>query len=398
MPGVSITLALIVALAIPLVDVHRSGVSRGHGAISAEVVASSGPSEIVERIAPSVVQVLSAPTGAANDSIGAGRGSGIAVEGGVISSDHVVGDADQVVVVASDGRRGSATVVRRAPARDLVLLETSLALQPVALEAASNQHAGALLLVLGYPRPDLLGDAGLTLTHGLVSAVRHDQEGITYLQTDAPMDPGVSGGAVVNMRGHLVGVPSSGLQSDLGSGLSFAVGSEEIGALLQPPPPTALPAREYVGDARDLLPGDADIGPPWKIAPVPPGASNTPADGAVTASVRMVSGDPLAMGSPFAELRPAVMLVRDTQHAQWVWQRAIRHPPAGFVRLPDPALDPTCRAYQRTGAEITDVQVLCQEANVVVGVALSGTPDLARPDVAVRAANLIKARIHGAGP
>jgi S1-C subfamily serine protease len=51
----------------------------------------------------------------------------------------------------------------------------------------------------------------VTLTHGMVSAVRRDQEGVTYLQTDAPMDPGTSGGAVVNMRGHVVGVPSFGL-------------------------------------------------------------------------------------------------------------------------------------------------------------------------------------------
>jgi len=74
---------------------------------------------------------------------------------------------------------------------------------------------------------------------------------------------------------------------------------------------------------------------------------------------------------------------------------AVRHPPAGFVRLSDPTLDSTCRAYERIGADVTDVQVLCQEANVVVGVALTGTPELAKPDVALHAANLIKKRVRG---
>jgi trypsin-like peptidase len=278
-------------------------------------------------------------------------------------------------------------------------LETSLELPPVDVEAASDQHVGELLLVLGYPRSDILGDSVLTLTHGLVSAIRRDQEGITYLQTDAAMDPGVSGGAVVNMRGHVVGVPSFGLRGDAGSGLNFAVGGEEIQAVLhQQPPLPALVGLVYAGDPHDLLPSDADIGPGWKVAPLMPETStssgSTPTDRAATASVRIVSGDTVALSGPFAELRPAVMLAQDAQHARWTWERAVRHPPAGFVRLSDPTLDSTCRAYERIGADVTDVQVLCQEANVVVGVALTGTPELAKPDVALHAADLIKRRVR----
>ena len=400
MPRLSPILALIAALcSVPVVQAQGSLAQPGPAGTRTEAVASPGPPEILNHI-PSVVQVLRVQTGALENSIGAGRGSGIAVEGGVISSDHVVGDADQVIVIASDGRRGSATVVRRAPARDLVLLETNLELPPVDVEAASDQHVGELLLVLGYPRSDILGDSVLTLTHGLVSAVRRDQEGITYLQTDAPMDPGVSGGAVVNMRGHVVGVPSFGLRGDAGSGLNFAVGGEEIQAMLQQQPlPSAVAGLAYAGDPHYLLPSDADIGPAWKVAPMTPGTSsgNTPAERAATASERIVSGDPVALSGPFAELRPAVMLAQDAQHARWTWERAVRHPPAGFVRLSDPTRGSTCRAYQRTGADVTDVQVLCQEANVVVGVALSGTPELAKPDVALHAAEVITQRVRGSG-
>ncbi len=177
MPCFFFTLALIAALSfVPVVQAQESATLPGPAGTSTEILGSPGAPEIVNRMAPSVVQVLQVQAGAFKDSTGEGRGSGIAVAGGVISSDHVVGDADQVVVIASDGRYGSATVARRAPARDLVLLETNLALPPVDVEAASDQRVGDPLLVLGYPWPDILGDAALTLTHGLVSAVRRDQE------------------------------------------------------------------------------------------------------------------------------------------------------------------------------------------------------------------------------
>jgi hypothetical protein len=379
----SVTSALIVALCyLPVVQADESA-------------------EILDRVAPSVVQVLHGQTGVSEDPIGSRQGSGVAVAGGgVISTDGVVGDADQVVVIASDGRRGTATVARRAPVRDLVLLETDLGLPPVDVEAASNQRVGERLLVLGYPRPDIQGDSALTLTHGLVSATMRDQEGITYLQTDAAMDPGVSGGAVVNMRGNLVGVPSFGVRSDAASGRNFAVGGEEIQALRQQQPlPPALAGLVYGGDLHDLLPGSADIGPAWKVAPMSPeaGSGNTPAEKVSSASERIVTGDTVTLTGSFAELQPAVLLARDAQHARWNWERAVRHPPVGFVRLSDSTLESTCRAYQRTGADVTDVRVLCQEANVVVGIALSGTPELAKPTVALHAADLITKRVRESG-
>jgi len=180
----------------------------------------STPAEILDRIAPSIVQVLPQVTTGSESS--AAVGSGVAVVGGIVSTDNVVADGGQAVVVANDGRRSTATVIRRSPMRDLVLLTTDLALPPADLEASSNQHPGDTVLVIGYPRPDALGDATVTVTHGLISALRRDQEGITYVQTDAPMDPGVAGGALVNLRGQLIGVPASARARALGSILVLA--------------------------------------------------------------------------------------------------------------------------------------------------------------------------------
>src|SRR4051794_28350773 len=87
-------------------------------------------------------------------------------------------------------------------------LVSDLSLPAAQLESAADQRPGETVLVVVYPWPDTLGGTAVTLTHGLNVTLRKDQEGVTYLQTDGPMDPGVSGGVVVNLRGHLVGIPS----------------------------------------------------------------------------------------------------------------------------------------------------------------------------------------------
>ncbi len=357
----------------------------------------STPAEILDRIAPSIVQVLPQVTTGSESS--AAVGSGVAVVGGIVSTDNVVADGGQAVVVANDGRRSTATVIRRSPMRDLVLLTTDLALPPADLEASSNQHPGDTVLVIGYPRPDALGDATVTVTHGLISALRRDQEGITYVQTDAPMDPGVAGGALVNLRGQLIGVPS--FSSGQSPGLNFGVGSEEVQALLQQAPTPPSSEATYDGDPHDLLPTPPDLGPAWQTAPQEPGAptSDRTTAGSPAASVRLERGDATAVAGPFGELRAVALIAPDAEHAQWAWERALRQPPAGFVRLPNPASSSTCHLYQRTGRDVTDVQVVCRESNVVIGVTLSGTSDVATAETAVHAASVTIRRVqNGSNP
>jgi len=72
----------------------------------------------------------------------------------------------------------------------------------------------------------------------------------------------------------------------------------------------------------------------------------------------------------------------------------LRHPPAEFVRLPDPTISATCHVYQRAGQDGTDVQALCRESNVLIGVTLSGTPDVATADTAIHAAAVITRHVQ----
>jgi len=149
-----------------------------------------------------------------------------------MTTDHVVSNADQMEVITADGQQRTAQIAWRSPARDLVFLQVDLSLPPVDLEPATQQLADEAVVVVGY-RATSPGHANLTANYGQVSAVRQDQEGITYLQTEALMDPGMSGGPVVNSRGQVVGVSST---TDQSSGRTFAVGGEEVQAMLVQPP------------------------------------------------------------------------------------------------------------------------------------------------------------------
>jgi S1-C subfamily serine protease len=387
-----LSLAIAIALSGLLFVAPAAAAQKSPSPQAALPTTPSTPAEILDQVAPSIVQVLSPAAGGSETS--AAVGSGVAVVGGIVTTDNLIADAGRAVVVASDGRRSTATVIRRSPMRDLVLLATDLTLPPADLEAASNQRPGDTVLVIGYPRPDAFGDAAVTVTHGLISALRRDQEGVTYLQTDAPMDPGVAGGALVNLRGHLIGVPS--FSSDQSPGLNFGMGAEEVQALLQQAPTAPSSVATYDGDPHGLLPTPPDLGPAWQAAPQEPGAptSNQGTAGALAASVRLVTGDASAAAGPFGELRAVALIAPDAEHAQWAWERALRQPPAGFVRFPDPAPGSTCHLYQRTGRDVTDVQVVCRESNVVIGVTLSGTSDVATAVIAVHAASVMIQRVQ----
>jgi S1-C subfamily serine protease len=159
-----------------------------HPAIDHDEVAAQGadPADVVARVAPSIVQITT----------NLGLGSGVAVPEGILTNEHVVCGAAQVEVRSSDGRVGTASVVRADPKFDLALLRTDLALPVVESAPAQRQHPGETILVLGYPY-GIGGQA--TISRGLMSPVRQDEAGVLWVQTDAAMNPGNSGGAVVNM-------------------------------------------------------------------------------------------------------------------------------------------------------------------------------------------------------
>jgi hypothetical protein len=165
-------------------------------------------------VAPSVVKISAGQNGA----------SGVMTRHGVLTNDHVVTGLTEVEVVGSDGTQRTATVVRSDPWYDLALLSTDLSIPALELEPARSHRQGDPLLAMGYPFAQFL-EGPPSLSRGILSAIR-EIEGVTYVQTDAAMNFGSSGGAIVNTRGKLVALARGGLGSF--GGINFGVGAESI--------------------------------------------------------------------------------------------------------------------------------------------------------------------------
>ena len=155
-------------------------------------------------------------------------GSGFLVsdQGHIVTNAHVVGQHASVTVRSVSGQLSNARVLRKDELLDLAVLvaEPSPDARPLALGNASEIRPGDEVIALGFPlSSDLGGD--YTVTTGVVSSSRL-QGSVERIQTDAAINPGSSGGPLVNRQGEVIGVNTSTLtQYD---GVSFAVSVSEI--------------------------------------------------------------------------------------------------------------------------------------------------------------------------
>lgn len=158
-----------------------------------------------------------------------GLGSGVIVEsnGFILTNNHVVDGATQVKIDLPDKRTFNAKVVGTDPASDLAVLKIEAANLPVLpLGNSDKVRVGDVVLAIGNP-------LGLrqTVTSGIISA-KGRQTGLSdgsfedFLQTDAPINQGNSGGALVNMNGELIGINSQILSPSGGNiGIGFSIPS-----------------------------------------------------------------------------------------------------------------------------------------------------------------------------
>lgn len=188
--------------------------------------------DVAARVAPSVVQVITE----------SGEGSGVRITAGIITNAHVVKDALQIKVATDDRRIATAKVLRIDANADLALLQVDLIVPSLDTEPASQQRQGDEILVLGYPLGLRDGGGQATLTRGLISGTGIESgTGRSLIQTDAAINHGNSGGAMVNMRGKLIGVPTFVIRTNDAQGVNFAVGTDTIMAFLSQPMPTTPP-------------------------------------------------------------------------------------------------------------------------------------------------------------
>lgn len=159
-----------------------------------------------------------------------GSGSGVVYgpDGYIVTNHHVVEGASNVDVIFADGARFPARVVGSDPVTDLaVLLVDRTDLTPIDIGTSETLAIGETVIAVGNP----LGlEGGPTVTLGIVSALDRFLEvqgGETLygmVQTDAPIAPGSSGGALVDANGRLIGITTAIAVSDVGpEGLGFAI-------------------------------------------------------------------------------------------------------------------------------------------------------------------------------
>jgi S1-C subfamily serine protease len=210
---------------VPIVD--ESGVPPAPAAVPAVQddglldAYSAAVVRAVETAGPAVVHVQAEFSGPA----GSGSGFVLSPDGFVMTNSHVIHGARRILVQTLEGRRVPAHLVGDDPDTDLAVLRIDApGLRHVRFAQSQNVRVGQIAIAIGNP----LGFES-TVTAGIVSALGRTFPSKTgrlidnVIQTDAPLNPGNSGGPLVNIRGEVIGVNTAIIAT--AQGICFAIGS-----------------------------------------------------------------------------------------------------------------------------------------------------------------------------
>ena len=282
--------------------------------------------DAVTSTAPAVVNLISAvrpgesvPTSAVGiPAIAAGEslGSGVVISdaGYIITNDHVIDGAGAIDVVLTDGRLAPARLVGTDPDTDLALLEIELEdLPAIRLGRSDTLRVGDVVLAIGNPF-----SIGQTVTQGIVSGTRRGQLGLSpfenFIQTDAAINLGNSGGALVNTAGELVGINTAFFSRRLDSeGIGFAIPINLVRGVMADLIEHGRVIRGWLGVGTETL--------------TPAQAESLGLDDPFGIILTSVEPDSPADA---AGLRPADVITHVDEQPVVVWQDALRH----IARMP----------------------------------------------------------------
>lgn len=175
-------------------------------------------SELVKKVLPAVVKIKTES--------GSGSGFFVSDKGEILTNYHVIENARKVSVILNSGEVYSAWIQDVDGERDMALLTVNMK-SPHFLNISSKlPRQGETIMVAGNPQ-----GLDFTVSNGIISAFRGNN---TWVQFTAPVSPGSSGGALVNINGEVVGMPTFGYVN--GQNLNFAIASTVL--------------REFIGTAR----------------------------------------------------------------------------------------------------------------------------------------------------
>ncbi|PZR07363.1 MAG: hypothetical protein DI532_23595 [Azospirillum brasilense] len=209
-----------------------------------EVVFPAPASPPVAAIAPPpsrAAEVVQRPQAPPTEPRLTGSGSGVVVSesGHILTADHVIEDCKTLRVTQVGSSQIAAEVVGRDPRNDLALLKAASPLPTVVSLRIEALRNGEAVVAYGYPLGGLLASTG-NVTFGNVSALVGMRDDSRMLQISAPVQPGNSGGPLLDMRGRLVGIVQSKLNAvnivvasgDIPQNVNFAMkGSVALGFL-----------------------------------------------------------------------------------------------------------------------------------------------------------------------
>ena len=185
-------------------------------------------------------------------------GSGVIVspDGYILTNNHVVASADEIEVVLADGRKAPAKVVGTDPETDLAVIRIAEKNLPViVLGHAEQARVGDVVLAIGNPF-----GVGQTVTMGIISAVGrnnlHINQFENFIQTDAAINFGNSGGALIDTSGNLIGINSAIYSQTGGSvGIGFAIPVTTAKSVMEAIIKSGQVVRGWIGiESQDITP------------------------------------------------------------------------------------------------------------------------------------------------
>jgi len=231
---------------------------------------------VVKRVAPAIVNIYTARRvvdrqtmadffgmmmrGAPRARVERSLGSGVIVAGDglIITNNHVVAGAEEILVALADRREFPAKVVFADEKTDLAALRIDpggMRLPTAALGDSDRAQVGDVVLAIGNPF-----GVGQTVTEGIVSAIARNAGGVNdwqfFLQTDAAINPGNSGGALIDTTGRVIGINTAIFSRSGGSnGIGFAIPANMVRQFITAAGSGRL-VRAWIGAAGDAITQD----------------------------------------------------------------------------------------------------------------------------------------------
>jgi len=251
-----------------LKNVSLTALSEAYQMVTHQVGPSVVHIDVSRATSDSTARIASLSLGAISDGFApvADQGSGVVIdaEGYIMTNYHVIADGNRISVGLSDGRRVPAEVIGTDPLTDLALLKiSSPRLIPITWGDSDLCQVGAPVWAVGSP-------FGLdrTVTFGILSGknrvVKASSRYQDFLQSDAAVNPGNSGGPLVDSSGQLIGI-NTAIVGDTFRGVSFSIPSNVVKSVYERLRTTGRFDRGWLGLALDEVPDELLLGEDHRV-------------------------------------------------------------------------------------------------------------------------------------